>query len=389
MKLQKQMNQAMGYIEEQLTDVIDFQQLARYINSTEWEFRRLFSVLTGIPLSEYIRKRKLSCAVLDLKNSMKVVDVAVKYGYASQAAFSRAFKLFHGMAPSKIKNEKLTSFSPITFKLVLMEEISMEGKERVIVGGSGDRYGITIDLDHKEIHQTNESFWNETGNRVIGCLALPLYGAFISEEKVQLLGDLKNKKILDVGCGTGESLKYVASKNPAELWGLDISKDQLNKTQELLANHHLTAQLICSPMEDSCGIPDAYFDLIYSVYGIGWTTNLEETFMRIASYLKKDGIFIFSWSHPIHKCVSVEYDTLTFKKSYFDEEWYNVMLKGGSISLADRKLSTYINTLIKAGFMIEQLIEESQEELLLASKSRFSEKAQMLPVTFVIKARKL
>lgn len=62
-----------------------------------------------------------------------------------------------------------------------------------------------------------------------------------------------------------------------------------------------------------CGMPVDYFDFIYSIYAIGWTTDLEGTFRRIASYLK-NGFFIFSWSHPIHKCVVEENNRLVFQK---------------------------------------------------------------------------
>src|SRR5690606_14059132 len=112
-------------------------------------------------------------------------------------------------------------------------------------------------------------------------------------------------------------------------------------------------------------------------------------FGRIASYLKKDGVFIFSWSHPIHKCVAAENNMLIFKKSYFDESWYSVSLEESTLTLSDRKLSTYVNTLSKAGFVIEQLIEESDDEIMQLRDSDFAQKAKMLPVTFVIKARKL
>ena len=81
---------------------------------------------------------------------------------------------------------------------------------------------------------------------------------------------------------------------------------------------------------------------------------LEGTFCRIASYLKKDGAFIFSWSHPIHKCVVAENNMLAFKKCCFDESWYSVSLDEGVLILSNRKLSTYVNVLAKAGFVIEQ-----------------------------------
>lgn len=145
---------------------------------------------------------------------------------------------------------------------------------------------------------------------------------------------------------------------------MDISENQIEKTREYLSDHGLSAKLICSPMEEKCGLPEDYFDFVYSIYAIGWTTDLVGTFSRIASYLKKDGVFIFSWSHPIHKCVVAENDMLVFKKCYFDESWYSVTLDESTLTLADRKLSTYVNALSKTGFVIEQMIEESDDEII-------------------------
>ncbi len=259
-----------------------------------------------------------------------------------------------------------------------------------IIGAGEVGYAVTVDMDKKNIHKTNSSFWDTKGNEVIGTTVLPMYGAYVSEEKCQLFGDVSGKRLLEIGCGTGHSLKYHGDRNASELWGIDISKNQIEKTKEYLALHNISAKLICSPMEEDCGIPEDYFDYVYSIYGVGWATDLESTICRIASYLKKDGAFIFSWSHPIHKCVAMENDSLIFKKSYFDESWYSVSLEGEAISLSDRKLSTYINALTKAGFSIDKMIEESDDEIIQLHKdSEFAKKAKMLPVTFVIKARKL
>src|SRR5690606_12133249 len=134
-----------------------------------------------------------------------------------------------------------------------------------------------------------------------------------------------------------------------------------------------------------------YFDFVYSIYAVGWATDLESTFDRISSYLIKDGVFIFSWSHPIHRCVTTDNDRFIFNKNYFDEAWYPVAVDEGELLLADRKLSTYVNALAKAGFVIEQMIEESDNETmqLRDDNSDLANRAKMLPVTFVIKARKL
>lgn len=258
-----------------------------------------------------------------------------------------------------------------------------------IIGAGEVGSAITIDMDKSSIHQTNRTFWNTKGNDILGATSLPFYGSFVSEEKCQLFGDVSGKKMLEIGCGSGHSLQYLGERQASELWGMDLSENQLEKTRQHLTACGLSATLICSPMEEKCGIPENYFDFVYSIYAIGWTTDLEGTFCRIASYLKKDGVFIFSWSHPIHKCVAAENDKLVFKKCYFDESWYSVSLDEGTLTLSDRKLSTYVNALSKAGFVIEQMIEQSDDDIVQSRNSDFAQKAKMLPVTFVIKARKL
>jgi SAM-dependent methyltransferase len=264
------------------------------------------------------------------------------------------------------------------------------GNRTNIIGAGEVGVAATVDMDKNVVHQTNSLFWDTKGNEVLGATALPHYGAFVSEEKCQLFGDISGKRMLEIGCGSGQSLRYLGKRSSvAELWGMDISANQLEKTRQLLTASGLSAKLICSPMEDECGIPENYFDFVYSIYAIGWTTDLEGTFRRIASYLKKDGVFIFSWSHPIHKCVAAENNTLVFKKCYFDESWYSVSLGESTLALSDRKLSTYVNALAKEGFVIEQMVEESDDEMVQSRNNDFAKKAKMLPVTFVIKARKL
>ena len=94
------LNKIMGYIEENLTGELDKEMLARMVGCSIYEFSRVFSFLTGMPVSEYIRRRRLSQAVFDIQSGReKIVDIALKYGYESPAAFTRAFKELHGTTP--------------------------------------------------------------------------------------------------------------------------------------------------------------------------------------------------------------------------------------------------------------------------------------------------
>lgn len=264
-----------------------------------------------------------------------------------------------------------------------------ENMKKNIVGGEVLGSVDNVDMNVCEAHKTNTEFWNTIGSELLGATALPDWGGFFpSEDKLNLLGNLSGKRVLEIGCGNGHSLKYAADKGAADLWGLDISANQIERTKSFLEAQGINATLVCSPMENECELPTDYFDLVYSVYGIGWTTDLDKTFQHIHSYLKKDGVFVFGWSHPIHKCVSVENGNLIFSNSYFNEEWYRAGMSDKEIMLSNRMLSTYINALADNGFVVEKLIEETDRERAMASDNDFGRKALMLPTVFVIKARK-
>ena len=117
-----QMNKAMRYIEENLMGEIDFEEMSRIACCSEYHFRRMFSFLAGMPLGEYIRRRKLSiAAVLLNEEDNKIIDIALQLGYNSPDAFSKAFHAMHGMAPSSVKkgNIILKAFPPMTFQLTI------------------------------------------------------------------------------------------------------------------------------------------------------------------------------------------------------------------------------------------------------------------------------
>ncbi|WP_342746635.1 class I SAM-dependent methyltransferase [Paenibacillus rigui] len=150
-------------------------------------------------------------------------------------------------------------------------------------------------LDHQGVLEQNKEFWDQTADKWFGITALPQLGCKIpTEEDLHLFGDVSGKKVLDIGCGSGHSLKYLADRKASELWGLDMSTQQIEATARYLQDCGYEANLFNSPMEEDPGLPSGYFDIVYSIYAIGWTVDLQKTFNLIASYLKKDGIFIFS-----------------------------------------------------------------------------------------------
>ena len=130
----------------------------------------------------------------------------------------------------------------------------------------------------------NRHYWDTYADLWFGATALPTYGVcFATENELHLFGDVSGKKLLEICCGSGHSLKYHAERNAGELWGVDFSQKQLENAKQYLRENGYSAKLICSPMEADMDIPNDYFDFVYSIYGIGWTTDLDGTLKKIAS----------------------------------------------------------------------------------------------------------
>lgn len=150
MEWAERLNHAVNYIEEHLREKIDYEKLAEIAVCPPYHFQRMFFYMTGITLAEYIRRRRMSLAAVDLQGGqMKVIDVALKYGYDSPTAFNRAFQSVHKVAPSQVKKEKvlLKSYPPVRFSLAVLglEELNfkVERKEAFRI------LGISCPLSHR------------------------------------------------------------------------------------------------------------------------------------------------------------------------------------------------------------------------------------------------
>lgn len=149
------LNKTINYIEEYLTEEIDYNELAKIACCSSFHYQRLFAYMANVPLSEYIRRRRMTLAAVDLQSGDKIVDVALKYGYSSPTAFNRAFQSIHGIAPSLAKESgiSLKSFPPISFIITIKgaEEMNyrIEKKESFRI------VGISIPLS-KEIDKNFE-----------------------------------------------------------------------------------------------------------------------------------------------------------------------------------------------------------------------------------------
>ncbi|GLC90369.1 AraC family transcriptional regulator [Lysinibacillus piscis] len=158
MDMLKKMNEAVAYIEENLTNTIDYQEIARLAYCSEYHFRKMFSFVAGISIAEYIRRRRLTVAALELRNNNRsIMDIAIKYGYSSADSFTRAFQHLHGITSSEAKNngQLLKAYPRISFQLSVKGAIEMnyrfEDKENFRIVGIQKRVPIVFEGENTEI----------------------------------------------------------------------------------------------------------------------------------------------------------------------------------------------------------------------------------------------
>lgn len=205
----ERLNKAINYIEEHLTRDVDYAEAARAACCSTYHFQRMFAYMAGIPLSEYIRRRRMSLAAVDLQSGdEKIIDIALKYGYTSPTAFNRAFQSVQGISPSAARKEgaALKTYPPISFKITVkgVEEMNY----RVVEKEAFRIVGVSQPL-HKELEQNFmivPNMWQQAAaDGTIGRLA-----AMMNSQPMGLLG-------VSV-CNDEEEWRYyiaVASSMPA------------------------------------------------------------------------------------------------------------------------------------------------------------------------------
>ncbi|WP_410768463.1 GyrI-like domain-containing protein [Fontibacillus sp. BL9] len=230
MDLLKNMNRAMNYLEEHLSDDIDMSEVARIACCSEYHFKRMFSFLAGIPLSEYIRRRRLTLAALELRNSgQRIIDVAVKYGYSSPDSFTRAFTGLHGVNPSEARDNGslLKAYPQLTFQLTIKGGSEMNyrvvEKDAFRIVGIMERVPIVFEGANPHI----TSMWERLNEEKIGRLkqlsnvepfGLISGSANFSEGRMEEKGELDHY----IGVATTQECPddFVSLEVPALTWAV-------------------------------------------------------------------------------------------------------------------------------------------------------------------------
>lgn len=160
------LNKALTYLEENLAGEIDYDKAAQIACCSTYHFQRMFSYIADVPLSEYIRRRRLTKAAFDLQNSgEKIIDIALRYGYDSPTAFTRAFQKQHGVTPTAARGQGvlLRSFPRITFTLTIKGDVEMEYKIVKLDAFQIVGYKKNYAGSGEENMQKVPLFWQEVG----------------------------------------------------------------------------------------------------------------------------------------------------------------------------------------------------------------------------------
>ena len=206
----ERLNASLNYIEEHLSEEIEIDGLAQIACCSSYHYQRMFTYIAGIPLSEYLRRRRMSIAAVELQQSeIKIIDLALKYGYNSPTAFNRAFQSVHGIAPSAVRKagSVVKTFPPISFRITVkgVEEMNyrIEKKEAFRIVG----------LSAPMKNNTEENF----------SVVPQLWGKAAQEGFIPKLASMMNTSIMGIlgvsACFDNEQWKYfisVATSLPAE-----------------------------------------------------------------------------------------------------------------------------------------------------------------------------
>ncbi|MEN6315127.1 MAG: AraC family transcriptional regulator [Clostridiaceae bacterium] len=165
------MNRALDYIEANLDGEIDFAHAAKLAFCSANNFSNMFLMATGIQLSEYIRRRRLSLAALELQSSdVKIIDIALKYGYSSPTAFNRAFQNQHKVSPQYARSRGIPLITYPRISLQIQVKGDVEMKVRIEKKPAFTVVGLKRQFQNDAVVNLIPNFWGETPRAIYDLL---------------------------------------------------------------------------------------------------------------------------------------------------------------------------------------------------------------------------
>ncbi|RII35089.1 AraC family transcriptional regulator [Clostridium chromiireducens] len=164
----ERMNEAISYIEDNIKGNIDYEKVAKIACCPNYHFQRMFAFITEVPISQYVRRRRLTLAAFELQQSNKsVIEIALEYGYESHAAFTRAFSEFHGISPIAVRKSgaKLKACSRMSFHVSFKGGTEMD--YRIEKTGPFSAVGFKYRVNNERAFDLVPSIWKEVSKNGI------------------------------------------------------------------------------------------------------------------------------------------------------------------------------------------------------------------------------
>jgi len=218
-------------------------------------------------------------------------------------------------------------------------------------------------------------------------------GYYARESELNLLGDVEEKRIVELGCGAAENSITLAKKGGI-CTGVDISLEQLKYAKNLIIENKVKIELIEGDIENLIMIDDDIFDIAISTFALDWMQDLNAAFKEAYRILKPNGIFVFSMQHPIYNLLGAEdldLKELKISVSYFEKEVTFVESTGIDLRVHASKISDIINGLIRIGFNIENILEPKplERDVIPHEEWYRQEIIEMIPSTLICKVLKV
>lgn len=196
------LNDAISFLEDNLLEEPDYEKIAQIAGCSDYHFKRTFPFFVGFPVIEYIRRRRLSLAAEELlQHPVKIIDLAMKYGYSSPDSFTRAFTKFHGVTPTDLRHQTGSAnwFPPVSFHFTIQGGINMNYKIKDVpafyITGISKRVSIQFEGENPEIAAMWEDLTEEKINQLIAVNDMQPTGiiqasANFSEGRMEEAGEL-------------------------------------------------------------------------------------------------------------------------------------------------------------------------------------------------------
>jgi ubiquinone/menaquinone biosynthesis C-methylase UbiE len=218
-----------------------------------------------------------------------------------------------------------------------------------------------------------------------------LYGAGSpNEEQLQLIGPVKGKRVLEIGCG-GAQCSIAFARQGAIVTAVDIAEAEIEFARELAAKNDVGIELYRLDMTDLSPVANGSQDIVFSASAFGYVDDLAKCFSEVRRVLKDGGLFVWAMGHPFYL---LSEETLRPKHSYFETgKFVEGQETGCAFAHNRRTVSDYFNMMVEAGFNVERIIEPDSRERYPCDPwyglwNYTPELLRLLPPTIIFKGRK-